>query len=72
MYKVESGIPLPKKKIAGNFPFDNMKVGDSFLLNGKAPQTVGYLAAVFARQQEPKWKFTIRKTEQGYRCWRIS
>ena len=72
--KIESGIPVPPKgrPLAGSFPFDEMKVGDSFALNNARPSTVGYLAAVFARRQEPKWKFTVRKTADGHRCWRIS
>ena len=71
--KIESGIPVPESRrpLIGNFPFADMKVGDSFSLNGMRPSTIGYVAAVFARRQEPKWKLTVRKTVNGHRCWRI-
>jgi hypothetical protein len=40
-YKIEHDVPLPSKKLYGNFPFAEMKVGDSFLVNGTDfPQTL--------------------------------
>ena len=63
--KIESGIPMPAK-----FPFAEMKVGDSFLVpEGTSKNVVG----VYARRHAIKTgtKFTIRKTPEGYRCWRI-
>ena len=73
-FKIESGIPLvdKRKPLGSKFPFGAMQVGDSFLLNGERPSTVGYMAAVFARRQSPKWKFVVRKVEDGHhRCWRV-
>jgi hypothetical protein len=72
-YTVESGVPLPKgKRKPHNYPFSQMSVGDSFKLNGDTPCTVGYLAALFGKTQEPQWKFRVRKAMDGHRCWRIS
>lgn len=66
MIKIESGIPMPTK-----FPFAEMKVNDSFLIPaGVNKGTV----AVYATRHAKKTgyaKFTIRKTAEGYRCWRI-
>ena len=65
MIKIESGIPMPAK-----FPFAEMKVGDSFLVpEGMNKSTV----AVYANRHAKKTgtKFTVRKTAEGYRCWRI-
>ena len=70
-YRIEKNVPIPWRKLAGHFPVAEMEAGDSFALNGELPQTVGYLASVFARRQVPKWKFKVIKTDTGYRCWRI-
>jgi hypothetical protein len=63
--KIESGIPMPAK-----FPFAEMKVGDSFLVPESTSRNV---VTVYARRHAIKtgMKFTIRKTSEGYRCWRI-
>lgn len=63
--KIESNVPLPNK-----FPFSQMKVGDSFLLPDHIKRTA---ASVSARRfgDKNQMKFTIRKTEEGFRCWRI-
>ena len=63
--KIESGIPMPAK-----FPFAEMKVGDSFLVpDGTNRSTV----AVYANRHGKKTgtKFTLRRTPEGIRCWRI-
>lgn len=63
--KIEPGIPMPAK-----FPFAEMKVGDSFLVPAKASKnTVAVYATRHARKTGTK--FTVRKTPEGYRCWRI-
>ena len=63
--KIESNIPMPTR-----FPFADMKVGDSFL----APEgTNKSLVAVYASRHAKKTgtKFTVRRTPEGIRCWRI-
>jgi len=63
--KIESHIPFPAK-----FPFAEMKVGDSFLVPvGTHKNTVAVYATRYARKTGTK--FTVRKTPEGYRCWRI-
>jgi hypothetical protein len=63
--KIESGIPMPAK-----FPFAEMKVNDSFLVPESTSKNV---VGVYARRHAIKtgMKFTVRKTPEGYRCWRI-
>jgi hypothetical protein len=64
--KIESGIPMPAK-----FPFAEMKVGDSFLVpEGMNKSTVAVYANRYAKKTGYA-KFTVRKTAEGYRCWRI-
>ena len=62
--KVESNIPLPIK-----YPFANMRMGDSFLL----PEGVNRIAVAVAASRYGRSnnkKFTVRKTKDGFRCWR--
>ena len=70
--KIDKNVPMPSKHKIPPFPFADMEVGDSFAVpKANLPQTVGYRAAVFAREQTPTWKFKIRKTPSGHRCWRV-
>lgn len=63
--KIESNVPVPRK-----YPFEHMKVGDSFLIpDGMARTTVSVAAGRYAAKH--KMKFTVRQTPQGFRCWRI-
>lgn len=65
MIVIEKGIPIPNK-----FPFKDMEVGDSFLIPENIPRTTVQVAA--ARYGKPLGKlFTIRKTPDGARCWRV-
>jgi hypothetical protein len=61
---VEKNIPIPKR-----WPFDEMKVGDSFLIPPSANRvTVSVAAKRWGEKHNAQ--FTIRKTPDGYRCWR--
>lgn len=64
--KVEKNIPMPKR-----WPFDEMKVGDSFLIpKGVMRTTVSVSALRYGKRAG--MKFTTRDTPEGYRCWRIA
>lgn len=64
--KVEKNILMPRQ-----WPFDEMQVGDSFAVppNAKRP-AVNVAAMRYGRKHN--MKFTVRKTPEGYRCWRIA
>jgi len=68
-YKVEKNNPIPAKT---KFPFATMRKGDSFLetdannLNSLRVNAVNY-----SKKSNSKIKFSIRKVEGGYRCYRI-
>ena len=73
--KVEKKIEMPERWHTNGrkpvYPWESMKVGDSFLF----PETVAPSAArsvVHYRNAVGTAKFATRKTEDGYRCWRIS
>jgi hypothetical protein len=63
--KIEKGRPLPR-----SYPFGKMEVGDSFLIPKHIrPQTVQIAAVRY--WHKTKKKFSVRKTEDGYCCWRV-
>jgi hypothetical protein len=61
---VEKNIPIPKR-----WPFDEMKVGDSFLIPADVKRVTFSVAAKRWANKHGA-KFTTRKTPEGYRCWR--
>lgn len=71
--KVEKGIPIPHRSGDGTrkYPFDQMEVGDSFLCNGFDPGKISSAGYHFGLKSEPKKKFSIKKTPEGHRCWRV-
>ena len=73
--KIEKGIPIStwSRKLSC-YPFAMMQIRDSFLcdstIKGFAQaQRVRSAASQYGRRN--KKKFTVRKTDQGYRVWRI-
>lgn len=71
MIKIEKGVPF--KNNNGNLPFEEMNVGDSFLIPKEMQCTnVRVRAIQFAKSKKSKHKFSIKKVENGYRCWRIN
>jgi hypothetical protein len=75
--RVQPGIPMPPVKQRGpngrgvaKYPWREMKVGDSFLFP-ESIQRQAYAAAGQA-QRLTGWRFAVRCTGAGYRCWRIA
>lgn len=75
--KIEKGIPVKSSgsgRIA-KYPFRKMEVGDSFLFPEGYKQSHYYGMAreftVQCRAIGQNWKFVARKTDAGYRCWRV-
>lgn len=52
------------------YPFNDMEPGDSFLINGFPVERVKMAAYAYAKKHSHK--FAVRKTDEGYRCWRIA
>ena len=72
-FKIEANIPLRGYGgvTARKYPFNEMKPGESFLINGDAdPRRVGMAARAFGKLHGSK--FATRRTPEGYRCWRIT
>jgi len=72
MFKVESNVPMPPRQNHRNpkYPLKEMKVGDSFLIPGKAEKQGAISGYMTARQRELGMKFATRKEGNDLRVWR--
>lgn len=69
-FKVEKGIRLPKYHTAPRkYPFDEMKVGDSFFIKGIHVSSLD--ASRQLAEERTGFKFTARTMDGGARVWRI-
>lgn len=70
MIKIDKNINYEQK--TKNFPFKDMEIGDSFLIPKNTEHTtVRVKASIFRKSKNKEVKFSIRKTLEGFRCWRI-
>lgn len=78
MIKVDSDIPIPEASRQGvkKYPFDTMRVGQSFLFEHNyetqrvACQRIGAIAATWVSKHKSNRKFSCRTVEGGIRVWR--
>ena len=71
MYQIETNIPMPKGRCT-IYPFQQMKVGDSFSFDERDRNTLSSSTAYYMRKH-PGVKFTIRKQSAGKcRVWRVA
>ena len=75
MYKIETGIPIPKAR--SKYPFKDMEVGDSFFIPKldanlyKMSATVASSARMWAKKNGVEYKFKTQINEDGVRVFRI-
>ena len=71
MIKIDKGVPVPKRSDANiKLPWDQMKIGDSFLIPAGIQQPrIGSMISKASKRLG--WKFIQRKTEEGIRVWRV-
>jgi hypothetical protein len=74
---IQKGVPIPAVKPRGRegsspakYPWRKMSVGDSFLF--PSPITRQAFAAASLAEKFTGYRFVVRKTDEGYRCWRIA
>lgn len=67
--KIESGIPIPPA-----YPFDALRVGDSFFVPGLSQRQLAL--AAYAARRRTKHRYTVRAVEEaavkGARAWRVA
>jgi hypothetical protein len=70
--KIDTHVPLPETRGRyPKYPWQSMKVGDSFLFPGGTNPQSCYNISKYAGLRTGH-KFAARKTPEGYRCWRIA
>ena len=75
MIEVESGIAIPKPRIkfkGGVYPYNQMQVGDSFLVNEDRNNLLIYVCnknRIAAKAYNTK--YTAKRVEGGVRVWRV-
>jgi hypothetical protein len=67
-FLIEKGIPVPMVSGTRVYPFPSMEVGDSFSIDRK--EKVAAAASVFGKRHGVK--FSLRRTGNGYRVWRVA
>ena len=68
MVEIEDGIEIPASKGgAKKYPFDELGVGQSFVISAKGGSTVQT-----ARKKWPNRGFITRTVPEGIRVWRIA
>lgn len=79
-FKIEKSVPIPTGKAdRDRYPFNEMKVGDSFFVPLSTHKNVTVLqtnlmgnARYFTQKNNPDWKFKSKMDgEKGVRIWRV-
>lgn len=71
-FEIEFGVPLPDKALYGKtrkYPFDSMKVGDSFSFPDEHRKNVGAAAGYYGRKYGRRF-VTACVGDGMARCWR--
>ena len=76
MYKIEKNIPIPITNCRNKYPFNEMNIKDSFLvedlLKAKSIRSIiNNLHSKNKKQGRSSPKFITRKVSDGLRVWRI-
>lgn len=76
MIQIDKNIPIPPRKRPGQkgskYPIRDLDVGDSFIMAVKDTSIASAYLRVAAIRIGDGRKFTVRKTEDGIRVWRIA
>jgi hypothetical protein len=67
--KIESNIPAPATIRRRKYPFDEMKVGDSFYVSGRRPVEIG--GSKLMATKRTGFEFACRTEGDGARVWRV-
>lgn len=70
MIRIESGVAMPQRR--AKYPFGDMLPGDSILFVDRKQGNSARVAALrFVRVHQPRWRFQLRRVDNGWRLWRI-
>lgn len=67
--KIDKNIPIPDKYSHQKYPFNEMNIGDSFLVDDTNERSLASLVSRAGKRLNMKF---ILRTVDGYcRCWRV-
>ena len=69
-YPIEKNVPILPTIHRHKYPFDKLKVGESFQVLGKTSTCMGGTTCRWKKKLG--WDYTIRRTENGCRVWRVA
>ena len=76
--KIEKGVPFIPRIRPRKYPFNDMKIGDSFFIAvtgdsdvRKARNLIASSLRACAKRAGNEYRVTIRRVKGGLRCWRI-
>lgn len=73
MIAIDKVGTVPPVKDRASYPFNQMDVGDSFLLTEyKKAESARIADLLFARRKSLEWKFSMRKVSEGWRVFRVN
>jgi hypothetical protein len=67
---IDKNIALPPEKKSNNYPYKNMKVGDSFFVANGVISVI--CNSNYRMSKQLNHKFTARKEGEGVRVWRTA
>lgn len=70
-FKIERTVPVPVTRRNSRYPLGKMKVGDSFAVPGEHIQLLRMAISKSHRRTPERGRFTVRKFDGAYRCWRV-
>ena len=68
-HRDSDGVPLPTKRVKHDYPYEQLEVGESFVVQGVGMNSLCNLNRVKGRKYGRK--FVCRKDGEGVRIWRI-
>jgi len=71
---VEKNVDMPVMRVtASKYPYDEMEVGDSFMVTSERVSMINTMCGVNKKKgEELGMKFIAKRVEGGVRVWRIS
>lgn len=70
-FDVDSRIPIPSRYSRAQYPWDSMRVGDSFFVPGEKRESMAVRSAARYRAAKTGERYTVRKKDNGVRVWRV-
>jgi len=72
-YKIEKKVPIPPLHTAKpiEYPFEYMKVGDSFLIPDTPENAAKISSFPYTAARKMGMKITRRRVDEGWRFWRV-